>query len=212
MNIWKTIGMVIGMIGMSAAVWAATPYVDPSYDLSRVTEIRVSSIEDTLSEPWDNFTHTESADDEVMQALYTAGGKKKKKVQDDRSVPSYVYDQEKNTTPGVVEMRIAIQLYGTTKTRVEGHYKEYTEYLDYEYIDEKGKKQTLRRPEKRHRWVAPYDAYYSYMKIKYDVYDIHTGTLIASIVEERDRSDGSVAGMLKRGTDEMLTKIFRKNK
>ncbi len=199
------------MVCMSAAVWAADPYTDPAYDLSQVTEIRVTSIEDTAAEPWDNFTHTDGAEDEVMQALYTVGGKKKKTIQDDRTVPAYVYDQQKNTIPKVVELRAVIQLYGTTKSRVEGHYEEYTEYVDYEYIDKNGHKQTLRRPERRHRWVAPYDAYYAYMKIKYDIYDIHTGQVIASIVEDRKRSDENVAGgMLRRGTDEMLSKIFKK--
>lgn len=79
-----------------------------------------------------------------------------------------------------------------------------------EYFDEKGRKQTLRQPEKRQRWVNPYDAYYSYMKIKYDVHDIHPGKLIVSIVEERDRSDNSVVSMLRRGTDEMMSKIFKR--
>lgn len=210
MKIWKIISMTICMVCMSVLAWAATPYVDPGYDLSQVTEIRVTSIEDTMNEPWNNFTHIDGAEDEVMQALYTVGGKKKKKIQDDRNAPAYSYDQARMTVPHAVELRVSIQLYGTTKSRVEGHYEEYTQYMDYEYIDEKGRKQTLRRPEKRQRWVDPYDAYYSYMKIKYDVYDIHTGKLIASIVEERDRSDNSVASMLKRGTDEMMSKIFKR--
>ncbi len=212
MQVWKTIGMTICMVCMSAAAWAATPYTDPAYDLSQVTEIRVTSIEDTVAEPWDNFMHADGAEDDVMQALYTVGGKKKKKIQDDRTAPAYVYDQQKDTVPKVVELRVVIQLYGTTKSRVEGHYEEYTEYVDYEYFDKDGQKQTLRRPERRQRWVAPYDAYDSYMKIKYDIYDIHTGQFIASIVEDRKRGDTSVAGsgMLKRGTDEMLSKIFKR--
>ena len=153
MKVWKIISMTICMVCMSALAWAATPYVDPGYDLSQVTEIRVTSIDDTISEPWNNFTHTEGAEDEVMQALYTVGGKKKKKIQDDRNAPAYVYDQARMTVPHAVELRVSIQLYGTTKSRVEGHYEEYTEYVDYEYFDEKGRKQTLRQPEKRQRWV-----------------------------------------------------------
>lgn len=213
MKCWKVIVGLMVFVCASMTAMADNAYIHPGYDLRQVKEFRVTKIDNENQKPWENYTPGEDAVDEVMQTLYQVSTRKKKIIQDERNVPAPVRDMAQDTAPTAVELRVTIKLYGHSYGKKEGYYKEYTEMEDFIYYDAYGKKQVGSRPVKKKKWVPGYRWTNSYMKIKYEVYDIHTGELIGSIFENKVTGGFNTpwdSGDLRRSIEHVFAALCRK--
>lgn len=205
------------LLAMTATAFASPKmYHHPEYHFSMIKTIKVTEIDDQRAESEGNYYAEDNAEQKVLSALYSAASKKNMAIIDEiaNGVTEPAADsilKPGQKTPKTVELRMTINQMGYTKTITPAHYTTKTEYIHQKSYDKHGREQTISIPITHQEWVPETAKYTCYLDIVYNVYDLETGTLIASLEENRSREyESDTSGMLSRSTKDFFKQLTKK--
>ena len=193
-------------------------YRHPSYDFSNVRNIKVTVITNAHPETAGSFHAEGMAEEKLLSALYSAAGKNNLILIDERVGGPIAPTGEQESllnrnkkAPKTVEARITINYLGYRRYKVEGHYKQKTEYIKEKRKDSWGKEHYVEIPITTQVWVP--ESYYNnaLMDVIYNVYDLETAAVIANVMDRREREyEEDTSGMLGRSTNDFLKALIKK--
>lgn len=216
----KRIFLLVLTLLTFCATAAAGPklYRHPSYDFSNIRNVKVTVITNAHPETAGSFHAEATAEEKMLSALYSASGKANVILTDDRAGGPLAPTGEQESllnrnkkAPRTVEARITINYLGYRRFKVAGHYEQKTEYFREKRKDSWGKEHYVEIPITTQVWVP--DSYYSksLMDVIYNVYDLETATVIANVMDRRERDyEEDTSGMLGRSTNDFIKALIKK--